>query len=76
LIHLPLVFKMSTLEKILFIPGSYDEDKDKALELIRFWRGAMIKSFYEVDFHDPRRIEGNAQTIGELYLREYGTCYL
>jgi coenzyme F420-dependent glucose-6-phosphate dehydrogenase len=31
------------LEKILFIPGSYDEDKEKALESIRFWRGSMIK---------------------------------
>lgn len=53
------------LEKILFIPGSYDEDKEKALESIRFWRGSMIKSFYEVDFHDPRRIEENAQIIGD-----------
>ena len=25
----------------------------------------MIKSFYEVDFHDPRRIEENAQIIGD-----------
>jgi coenzyme F420-dependent glucose-6-phosphate dehydrogenase len=49
----------------LFIPGSYDEDKEKALESIRFWRGSMIKFFYEVDFHDPRRIEENAQIIGD-----------
>jgi coenzyme F420-dependent glucose-6-phosphate dehydrogenase len=53
------------LEKILFIPGSYHEDKEKALESIRFWRGSMIKAFYEVDFHDPRRIEENAQIIGD-----------
>jgi coenzyme F420-dependent glucose-6-phosphate dehydrogenase len=38
---------------------------EKALESIRFWRGSMIKSFYEVDFHDPRRIEENAQIIGD-----------
>ena len=53
------------LEKILFIPASYDEDKDKALQSIRFWRGAMIKAFFNVDVHDPRQIEGNAQVIGD-----------
>jgi coenzyme F420-dependent glucose-6-phosphate dehydrogenase len=53
-----------SLERILFIPASYDEDKDKALRSISFWRGAMIKAFYEVDFHDPRKIEENGQVIG------------
>ncbi len=33
-----------SLEKVLFIPASYDEDKQKALESIRFWRGSMIKA--------------------------------
>ncbi|MDQ3837741.1 MAG: TIGR03557 family F420-dependent LLM class oxidoreductase [Thermoproteota archaeon] len=54
-----------TLEKILFIPASYDEDKEKAIRSIRFWRGAMIKAFYDVDVHDPRKIEENAQVIGD-----------
>ena len=53
-----------SLERILFIPASYDEDKDKALRSISFWRGAMIKAFYEVDIHDPRKIEENGQVIG------------
>lgn len=53
------------LEKILFIPASYDEDKDKALQSIRFWRGAMIKAFFNVDVHDPRQIEDNGQVIGD-----------
>lgn len=53
------------LEKILFIPASYDEDKQKAIESIRFWRGAMIKAFFDVDIHDPRKIEENAQVIGD-----------
>lgn len=38
-----------SLEKILFIPASYDEDKEKALQSIRFWRGSMIKAFFEVE---------------------------
>jgi coenzyme F420-dependent glucose-6-phosphate dehydrogenase len=54
-----------TLEKILFIPASYDEDKEKALESIRFWRGSMIRAFFDVDVHDPRKIEENAQVIGD-----------
>jgi len=42
------------LERILFIPASYDENKQKALESIRFWRGSMIKAFFDVDVHYPR----------------------
>jgi coenzyme F420-dependent glucose-6-phosphate dehydrogenase len=59
-----------SLEKILFIPASYDEDLQKALKSIRFWRGAMIKAFFEVDIHDPRIIEENAQVIGDDTLQE------
>jgi coenzyme F420-dependent glucose-6-phosphate dehydrogenase len=54
----------SPLERILFIPASYDEDKQKAIESIGFWRGSMIKAFYEVDIHDPRKIEDNGQVVG------------
>jgi coenzyme F420-dependent glucose-6-phosphate dehydrogenase len=59
-----------SLEKILIIPASYDEDLQKALKSIRFWRGAMIKAFFEVDIHDPRIIEENAQVIGDDTLQE------
>jgi coenzyme F420-dependent glucose-6-phosphate dehydrogenase len=59
-----------SLEKILFIPASYDEDLQKALQSIRFWRGAMIKAFFDVDIHDPRTIEENAQVIGDDTLQE------
>jgi coenzyme F420-dependent glucose-6-phosphate dehydrogenase len=55
----------SSLEKILFLPASYHEDKQKALESIRFWRGAMIKAFFDVDIHDPRKIQENGQIIGD-----------
>jgi coenzyme F420-dependent glucose-6-phosphate dehydrogenase len=54
----------SSLEKVLFIPASYDEDKQKALESIGFWRGSMIKAFYDADVHDPRKIEENGQVVG------------
>ena len=55
-----------SLEKILFIPASYDpNDKQNAIESIRFWRGSMIKAFFDVDVHDPRKIEENGQVIGD-----------
>ena len=54
-----------SLEKILFLPASYHVDKQKALESIRFWRGAMIKAFFDVDVHDPRKIQENGQIIGD-----------
>ena len=55
-----------SLEKILFVPVSYHpNNRQKAIESIRFWRGAMIKAFFDVDVHDPRKIEENAQVIGD-----------
>jgi coenzyme F420-dependent glucose-6-phosphate dehydrogenase len=59
-----------SIEKILFIPASYDENKEKALQSIRFWRGAMIKAFFEVEIHDPRIIEENGKVIGEDTLED------
>ena len=58
------------LERILFIPASYDENKQKALESIRFWRGSMIKAFFDVDVHDPRKIEENGQVIDDDSLQK------
>jgi coenzyme F420-dependent glucose-6-phosphate dehydrogenase len=54
-----------SMNKILFIPASYSEDKESALQSIRFWRGAMIKAFFDVDVHDPRKIQENGQVIGD-----------
>jgi coenzyme F420-dependent glucose-6-phosphate dehydrogenase len=33
----------NSLTKAVFMPASYDPDKDKALKSIVFWKGAMIK---------------------------------
>src|SRR5688500_16704200 len=52
------------LDKILFLPASYDPDKQKALESITYWRGAMVKAFFEVNFPDPRKTEESAQVVG------------
>src|SRR5919108_4700494 len=60
----------NSLERILFIPASYNKDKQKALESIRFWRGSMIKAFFDVDVHDPRKIEENGQVVGDDMLEK------
>jgi coenzyme F420-dependent glucose-6-phosphate dehydrogenase len=52
------------LDKVLFMPASYDPDKQKALESIGYWRGAMVKVIFEVNFPDPRKIEESAQVVG------------
>jgi coenzyme F420-dependent glucose-6-phosphate dehydrogenase len=52
------------LDKILFLPASYDPDKQKALESIAYWRGAIVKAFFEVNFPDPRKIEESVQVVG------------
>jgi hypothetical protein len=54
-----------SVQKILFIPGSYDEDKQKALRSISFWKGSMIKALFDVDVHDPRQIEENGQLVAD-----------
>ena len=62
-----------SMEKVLFIPGSYHEDKQKATRSISFWKGAMIKAFFDVDVHDPRKIEENGQVVGDDIMK-YVTC--
>lgn len=52
------------LDKILFLPASYDPDKQKAPESIAYWRGAIVKAFFEVNFPDPRKIEESVQVVG------------
>ena len=46
------------------MPASYDQDKEKAIKSIVFWKGAMIKAFFEADIHDPREIQENGLVVG------------
>ncbi len=54
-----------SLVKAIFMPASYDEDKEMALKSISYWKGAMVKAFFEVDYPDPRKIEESAQVVGD-----------
>jgi hypothetical protein len=55
---------LETMIKAVFLPASFDKDKQKALESISFWKSAMIKAFFEVDIHDPREIQENGLVVG------------
>jgi coenzyme F420-dependent glucose-6-phosphate dehydrogenase len=54
-----------SIEKILFIPASYHEDKNRALQSIRFWSGSMTKEFFDADIHDPRKIEDEGRKVSD-----------
>jgi len=54
-----------SLEKVVEILVSYDEDYGKALKACRFWTGAMLPIFYKFDISDPREIEENGRLVGD-----------
>ena len=59
------------MKKYCSFQTSYDpDDRQKAIESIRFWRGSKIKAFFDVDVHDPRKIEENGQVIGDDTLED------
>jgi coenzyme F420-dependent glucose-6-phosphate dehydrogenase len=50
--------------KAVFIPASYDEDRQKALDSLAYWKGSMIKAFFDIKYPDPRAIEENGRVVG------------
>ncbi|HVX01701.1 MAG TPA: LLM class flavin-dependent oxidoreductase [Nitrososphaera sp.] len=54
----------SSMPKAVFVPASYDEDRQKALQSIAYWRGSTIKAFFNVDYPDPRDIEEDGKVVG------------
>ena len=62
--------KSAGIAIITFHSASYDENNEKALQSIRFWRGAMVKAFFEVEIHDPRIIEENGKVIEDDTLED------
>ena len=60
----------NSLTKAVFMPASYDQDKDKAIKSIVFWKGAMIKAFFKADIHDPREIQENGMVVGNDIMQQ------
>jgi len=55
----------ASLERIVEILVSYDEDYETALKGCRFWTGPMLPIFFKYDISDPREIEACGTLIGD-----------
>ena len=56
---------LSSLEKVVEVTVSYDEDYEAAVKSCRFWNGSMVPIFYNHDISDPRDIEAYGKLIGD-----------
>jgi len=54
-----------SLERIVEILVSYDEDYEAALKGCRFWAGSMLPVFFRYDISDPREIEACGSFVGD-----------
>ena len=52
-----------------------NQDKEKAIKSIAFWKGAMIKAFFEADIHDPRQIQENGRVVGDDTIHKWHLSY-
>lgn len=54
-----------SLERVVEILVSYDEDYESALKACRFWAGCMLPIFFRYDISDPREIEAHGRLVGD-----------
>jgi len=54
-----------SLEKVVELLVSYDEDYEAALRSCRFWAGSMLPLFFKYDVSDPREIEAHGRFVGD-----------
>jgi len=55
----------ASLEKVVEILVSYDEDYETALKACRFWGGPMLPLFFKYDISDPREIEAHGRLVSD-----------
>lgn len=53
------------IDKTVELGVAYDEDYDKALRKVRFWRGTLIPSIFNLPIYDPREIEQMGQVTSD-----------
>jgi len=54
-----------SLEKVVEVLVSYDEDYEAALKACRFFTGPMLPLFFKYDISDPREIEEQGELVGD-----------
>jgi len=55
----------SKIEKVVELGVSYDEDFDKAVRKVRFWRGTLFPFMFKFPIYDPREIEAMGQMVSD-----------
>jgi len=61
----------SKIEKSILIHVSYNEDYEKALDALMFWRPTLLPVFFDLGAYDPRYIEAHGELVGREALPKY-----
>jgi len=63
------------IEKVVELGISYDEDPEKALKKLRFWRGTLFPFMFKFPIYDPREIEDMGRMVSdEALAKTYLVC--
>jgi coenzyme F420-dependent glucose-6-phosphate dehydrogenase len=58
------------ITKVIELDVSYDQDYDRALAPLRFWRATLIDDMYSKPISDPREIEKMGEKVSDKQLAE------
>jgi coenzyme F420-dependent glucose-6-phosphate dehydrogenase len=56
---------LRSMQKIVEITVSYDEDYDKALQSCRYWKACQIPAVFKYAIYDPKEIEEYGKLVGD-----------
>ena len=53
------------IERAVELGVSYDQDFDRAIKRVRFWRGSLFPFMFKLPIYDPREIEEMGQMVSD-----------
>jgi len=56
---------INKIERAVELGVSYDQDFDKAVKRVRFWRGNLFPFMFKLPIYDPREIEEMGQMVSD-----------
>ena len=56
---------INKIERAVELGVSYDQDFDKAVKKVRFWRGNLFPFMFKLPIYDPREIEEMGQMVSD-----------
>jgi len=54
-----------SIERVVELGVAYDEDFDKAVRKVRFWRGTLFPFMFKFPIYDPREIEAMGEMVSD-----------